>query len=416
MPRAFHTAAGVALGVAISVVLATAQSRSPAPAPPPPPSTGGTAPGGTRVPTPTGPANPTQQTTQFPEMDRPIFLSGKVLLDDGTPPPVNIVILRVCNGISRPMTYTDSKGRFGMDLTRSTSIVPDASMSSMDSLDPWSARGVASRGVAPGAGRSNEQKLSGCELRASLPGYRSDAIDLTGHRMLDNPDVGTIVLHRLANVEGSTISAISLRAPKDAKKAYEKGFNAFGKKKWAEAQGHFEQAVALYPQYAEAWYELGVAFQEQDKLEQARKAYAQSLEADSKFVKPYRQMTAIAVRERKWEDVVQITDRLLRLDPVDFPDAYFFSSVGRFNLGDMEAAEKSAREGIRLDPNHRIPRLEHLLGLILANKRDYAGAAQMVRSYLQREPDASNADEVRKQLAEFDRLAGKTAAQVVPNP
>jgi tetratricopeptide (TPR) repeat protein len=401
----------------MSVVLATGQSQSPAPAPPP--SSGGSPPGGARTPTPSPtrqPTDPTQQTTQFPEMDRPIFLTGKVLLDDGTPPPVNIVILRVCYGSSRPMTYTDSKGRFGMDLSRGTNIVPDASTNSRDSLDPWTSQGSSSRSSALGAGRIAEQRTNGCELQASLPGYRSDSIDLTGRRFLDNPDVGTIVLHRLANVEGSTISAISLRAPKDARKAYEKGFGASGKKKWDEAQAHFERAVALYPQYAEAWYELGVAFQEQNKLEQARKAYAQALEADSKFLKPYRQMTAIAVRERKWEEANQITERLLRLDPIDFPDAYFFSSVANFNLGSLDAAEKSAREGLRLDSNHRIPRFEHLLGMILASKRDYAGAALMIRSYLQREPDARNADEVRRQLAEIDRLAGKTAAQVGPNP
>jgi Flp pilus assembly protein TadD len=408
----------LALGLAISAVLAPGQTQSPAPAPTAPPSTGGTSPGGTRTPTPLPTpqsTNPTQRTPQF-ELDRPIFLTGKVMLDDGTPPPINIVILRVCLGRSRPMAYTDSKGRFGMDLSRSTNVVPDASTNSLDSADPWTSQGASNRGGALGAGRVNEQRLSGCELQASLPGYRSDSVDLTGHRFLDNPDIGTIVLHRLANVEGSAISAISLRAPKDARKAYEKGFSASGKKKWGEAQAHFEQAVALYPQYAEAWYELGVAFHEQDKLEQARNAYTHALEADSKFLKPYRQMTAIAVRERKWEEANQITERLLRLDPIDFPDAYFFSSVANFNLGSLDAAEKSAREGLRLDSNHRIPRFEHLLGMILASKRDYAGAALIIRSYLQREPDARNADEVRKQLAEFDRLSGKAAAKVGPNP
>ena len=263
MPRACRTASGLALALAMSVVLATGQTQSPAPAPTPPPSSGGVSPGGARTPTPTSTRPATdlnQQTTRFPEMDRPIFLSGKVLLDDGTPPPTNIVILRVCGGSSRPLAYTDSKGHFGLDLSRGTSVMPDASMSSADSLDPWNSTGVTGRSSALGASRTSEQRLSGCELRASLPGYRSDSIELTGRRFMDNPDVGTILLHRLANVAGSSISAISLRAPKDAKKAFDKGFSASGKKKWAEAQAHFEQAVALYPQYAEAWYELGVAF------------------------------------------------------------------------------------------------------------------------------------------------------------
>jgi len=368
-------------------------------------------PGTTRLPT-----DPTQQSTQFPDLERPIFLSGKVLLDDGTPAPTNIVILRVCGGATRPLAYTDSKGNFGVDLSHNTNVMPDASVSSADQFEPWNSSGPSNRSNTLGSNRGPDQRLSGCELRASLPGYRSDSIELTGRRFMDNPDIGTIVLHRLSNVEGSTISAISLRAPKDARKAYEKGLGASGKKKWGEAQAHFEQAVALYPQYADAWYELGMTFQEQNNTDQARKAFGKALEADSKFLKPYRQMTALAVREKKWEEVDQITGRLLRLDPVDFPDAYFFSSVARINLGSMDGAEQSAREGMRLDSNHRIPRLEHLLGLILADKRDYAGAAQMIRSYLQREPNASNVDEVRKQLDEIDRLAGKAAAQVGPTP
>jgi hypothetical protein len=40
---------------------------------------------------------------QFPDMmQRPIFLSGKVIMEDGTPPPDSVVIERVCNGMPRP--------------------------------------------------------------------------------------------------------------------------------------------------------------------------------------------------------------------------------------------------------------------------------------------------------------------------
>jgi hypothetical protein len=72
--------------------------------------------------------------------------------------------------------------------------------------------------------RNND--LIGCEIRAALPGFRSDLVNLIGRRSFDNPDVGTIVLHRLGNVEGTTISVTSLRAPKDARKAFEKGTEA----------------------------------------------------------------------------------------------------------------------------------------------------------------------------------------------
>lgn len=48
-----------------------------------------------------------------------------------------------------------------------------------------------------------------------------EQIHLGTRRALDNPDVGTIILHRPANVEGLTISASAVAA-KDARKSYDK--------------------------------------------------------------------------------------------------------------------------------------------------------------------------------------------------
>ena len=60
---------------------------------------------------------------------------------------------------------------------------------------------------------------------------------------------------------------------------------------------------------------------------------------------------------------------------------------------------------------NRIPKLEHLLGVILANKADYAGAAEHMKNYIERAPDAADIETVRKQLVEIEKLvAGRAAA------
>jgi tetratricopeptide (TPR) repeat protein len=256
-----------------------------------------------------------------------------------------------------------------------------------------------------------------CDLRASLPGFRSDLVSLAGRRMMDNPDVGTIILHRLGNVEGTTISATSLQAPKDAKKAFEKGTDALKKKKFEEAQKQLEKAVELYPKYATAWFELGMLYQQRKQVDLAKKAYAQALAADAKFVKPYLQLTQFSVQEQKWQEVADTTSRVIKLNPFDFPFAYFYNSAANFNLRNFDAAEKSAREALKLDTQHRIPKIEHLLGIILANKQDYTGAAEHMKSYLQQVPEASDVDLVKKQLAEIERLLGaRTATQPAAPP
>jgi tetratricopeptide (TPR) repeat protein len=355
---------------------------------------------------------------QFPDMQRPIFLSGKVVLEDGTPPPDNVVIERVCNGIARPEGYTDSKGRFSFQLGQNQHMMQDASVSSAADAGFGSnspGMGAGGRGFpgGPGGGRGiSERDLMGCELRANLAGYRSEIVNLSGRRVMDNPDVGTIILRRLGNVEGFTISATSALAPKDAKKAYDKGREAFRKQKWADAQKELEKATQLYPKYAVAWFDLGLVHERANNVEEARKAYTQALDADPKFVKPYLQIAGFQARENKWQEVADTTDRVIKMNPYDFPVAYFYNSVANLNLQKLDAAEKSAVEGKKIDTRRSIPKIDHVLGIILANKHDYSNAAQHLKSYLLAAPNASDAEMVRKQLAEVEKtLAAKGGQQ-----
>jgi len=368
---------------------------------------------------PTPGQNPNDR-MQFPDMaPRPIFISGKVMLDDGTAPTEQVVIERVCNGSPRPEGYTDSKGHFSFELGKNQATMADASYNNSD--DGLGGGGFGGRPGAnsnrmPGAGpQITERDLMGCEIRANLAGYRSDVISLSGRRTLDNPSIGIIILHRRANVEGFTTSGTSLMAPKDAKKSLEKAMKLAKAKKPAEAQKELESAVALYPKYAEAWYELGILRERQNQAAEASEAYAKSVEADAKYIKPYLQMAGLYARENKWKEVSETSARAIKLNPYDFPMAYFYHSVASINLQDLEGAEKSAREGMKLDNQKRLPKLAHVLGVVLAQKQDFSGAADNMKLYLKMAPNASDVETVRKQLAEVEgnlaQAGGPKAAQ-----
>ncbi|MEO7653631.1 MAG: tetratricopeptide repeat protein, partial [Bryobacteraceae bacterium] len=249
--------------------------------------------------------------------------------------------------------------------------------------------------------------------RASLPGFRSDQVNLSGRRAFDNPDVGTIVLHRLAGVEGTSISMVAMQAPKDAKKAFEKSKDFLKKKKVAEAKKELEKAVEIYPKYSTAWFELGRIHESQKNVEEARNAYGKALAADPKYVSPYRQLASIAVREQNWKDAADTTGRLLKLDPFTYKDAYFYHSVANYYLKQYDVAEKSAREAQKLDTRNEMPKVNQLLGAILAEKQDFAGAAVAIKKYLTFVPDGQDADSVKKQLAELEKLA---TAEPKPTP
>ena len=351
---------------------------------------------------------------QFPEMGpRPIFISGKVMMDDGTAPSEQVVIERVCNGSPRPEGYTDSKGNFSFELGRNQATMVDASYSNNDDngFGGLGGRAGGSQNRSPGSGpQITERDLMGCEIRATLAGYRSDSISLSGRKTLDNPSIGTLILHRRANVEGFTSSATSLMAPKEARKSYEKAAKLAKSKKMPEAQKEYESATTLYPKYAAAWYELGLIHERENRIPQATEAYTKSMESDAKFIKPYLQMAGIYARENKWQQVADTTKTAIKLNPYDFPGAYFYHSVAMVNLHDLEAAEKAAREGLKMDSQNRIPKLAHVLGVVLAQKQDFSGAADNMKLYLKLVPNAPDADAVKKQLAEVEGNSSQASA------
>jgi regulator of sirC expression with transglutaminase-like and TPR domain len=95
---------------------------------------------------------------------------------------------------------------------------------------------------------------------------------------------------------------------------------------------------------------------------------------------------------------------------VNFPGMYIFNSVGQFNLQNMEAAERSARAALKLDPAHRFPDSSRMLGLILARRGDLEGAAEHLKAYLKLAPNAPEAQMAKDQLSRIERLAKATPA------
>lgn len=332
-------------------------------------------------------------------------------MGDGSAVPENIAVQRVCAGIAKTVAYTDSKGSFGFQWDDRSLLVTDADDAG---TGPSGSSGSSGFGGAQSTGGSNPlatdpfgSRMMNCELRASLGGFTSDSITLLNRRVADTPDVGLIVLHRIAGIEGSSISVTSMLAPKDARKAYERGLHSLLKNKAADAAKDFEKAVALYPKYADAWVSLGKLHLEQQSVASARAALLKAMDADPKLIAPWVELGLLAARDANWQECGRYLDRALALDPVDFPQAWFADAVAHYNLKNYEAAEKSARAAVKLDRRHANPRSEYLLGLVLAERKDYAGAAEELTTYLRLAPNAPDLSQAREQLAQFEKLKGE---------
>jgi tetratricopeptide (TPR) repeat protein len=398
----------VVLGIAIALLVpVTVAQKPPAPASPPPPAT---------LPSRSAtPAPPNSDPSQSRE-DLVMFLRGRVATHDGTPAPNDLLVERVCHNRVRQEVYASLHGDFSMQLGSRADSFPEAS------AEPVSPYGVASKNSDMGISR---RELNNCELRVSASGFHSRVISLMGLDSFGGSiDAGAVVLQRVGKVEGATLSATPYKAPKDARKAYEKGLQAEKNGKLADAHKYFETAVELYPSSANAWFQFGTVLQKENQQDAARKAYTQATTIDTRFLPPYLSLASMAYQAGKWTEVVVLTGHILDLDPLNrlavtsyildldpsnYADAYFYNAMANYKLNKIEDAEKSGLKAEHLDLLTHFPQVHLLLAEIFARKDDYAVAIAQIQTYLALAPHAKDADRAREQLAKLEKLNGRVS-------
>ena len=339
------------------------------------------------------------------------------MLEEGAPPPDTVAIERVCSGSTRAEGYTDSKGYFAIEIGNETAVFQDASETGgyrgsgpLGSASGTGLSGSSGTSGGPKSGSMSGQRYATCDLRARLPGYRSQSVSLADRRPMDDPNIGIILLHREGHDEGSTISAVSLAAPRDARRAFEKGLQDIKKNKTDEAEKEYRKAIELYPHYATAWNELGRIQLDRGQNDAARRSFDAAIKADPKYVNPYLQLSIIEMDTKSWRELADTTARALKLDPFDYPLAYLYNGAANWNLRDIDAAENSVRQAEKLDNQHKLPEVSYLMGLILMQRHDFSGAAEYLRRYLKLAPAAEDADKARAQLAQAEKLVAQNAA------
>jgi tetratricopeptide (TPR) repeat protein len=333
--------------------------------------------------------------------ERAVFFSGEVALQDGSKPLDPVLIQRVCKGAARNETWTDSKGRFSFKVTAggSDTSTADAAQTprNQDLNRPFGNSTYYSNPITTA--------LRDCEVQAVLAGYLSERVSIALKNTLDNTRLGTIILHPVSHGQTFTVSATTLAAPANATKAYQKGMSAMREQRWDAATGEFTKAVAAYPKFAAAWFELGLLRQSRNDFAGAADAWKEALKSDARYVRPYEGLAALAERQQNWVEVEKYSRDWIQLDPEDFPAAYLYSAVANARLNKIEQAELAARQGLRLDKEQKIPRLSYVLGLILMQKQEFSESAKCLRTYLELAPNAKDAAIVREELTKIEAAA-----------
>lgn len=360
-----------------------------------------------------GLAAPVQAGDAPPTRD-PLYLYGQVTMENGQPVPEPASVQLRCGTQLVLAVHTDLKGHFQFVLGGEPEDNDMALSASDDTPEMLGATSAKSPNVLVGVGGSTHS-LWGCEVQVSILGYQPMSKSIASNTSGNRIDLGTLILTRIAEMPGASISATSLAAPYKARKEFEKGEKDARNKRLDSATKHLEKAVAEYDNYAVAWNDLGHIYATNHRTDDARRAFTRAMTADPQYIPPCIGLADVELQTGQNEAAIEAAGKALRLYP-GMATASFIQAVANFRLNRLDAAEKSARDAENASLQ-KIPELHILLADILLKKRDYPNATSELQDYLKEAPQGEFSDRAKKGLEQIRKIStdgGGSSSQTAP--
>lgn len=295
-----------------------------------------------------------------------VILRGKVTMDDGSAPGKSVGLQRVC---------TDAQTATPGPLTE-----PDGDYIWRLNLDFMATRR--------------------CFVEATMSGFTSSQVELSNINPTNpNIDLPPIKL-TLKGGDPYMLGAQNANdVPGKSKPAFDAAMKAVAAGDVPGAIAKFESAVAENPKFAFGWHHIGIVYMYQGNQTKAREAFARAAEENPKMLAPRVILTRLDIKDKNWDAASKMATSAISLDKDKiFPELYLHQAVAAYHLKDLTTAEAQAKRA--LDPKNKrpTPRAEYALGRILEAKGDAAGAKEHMQKYLELNPEAEDAAQIKAHI------------------
>jgi Tfp pilus assembly protein PilF len=297
-------------------------------------------------------------------------IAGSVSVDGGAQPAARVrVDVKALTGGQLATTFTDSTGRFE----------------------------AATEGAGSFIVTVQEQGYEPVEQRVDLGfGGTTPGVMITLHKLRATP---------ADRAEGYTVSVHELKVPGKARHAFEKGIEQLRKKDAEGSLNHFKEATDAFPNYYEAYYQIGVANLELRRGNEAEQALQRSIDLSAGgYAEPQFALGALLCDRQAYSEAEPVLRRAIELDASSWK-GYLFLGQALFGQNRLVEAEKSAREVLlrRAD----LASTYILLANIHIRKQEYILAIKDLDTFLAIKPDGPTSDQARGVRAAAQRIASR---------
>ena len=179
------------------------------------------------------------------------------------------------------------------------------------------------------------------------------------------------------------LNARIVQIPPEARKEFEAGKQRMQVHDDAGSAQHFQKAIALYPQYAEAYQLLGVSLLEGGKVQEAEPDLQKATEIEPHMSTAQFALGLCRNLMAKYPEAQTALERGLELDPQSAEGHYEVAKT-YWALGRWQDATQHAQKAVALKPEDGPPHV--LLGDIALHQHDPHRALDEYHKYLRLDP------------------------------
>ncbi len=198
------------------------------------------------------------------------------------------------------------------------------------------------------------------------------------------------------------VSASLAKVPKSALEQFKKALEAKEKNDAKLAVEKLNEAVRLYPQFAEAYSELGSLYIKSGDLKKAEEALRKTLQLNEKNASAQLNYGIVLLNQRKmFEAEKELEKAVLADEKAAAPHMYL--GIALLGLNYPDYAEKEFLKSISLKDDEKIAQAHKYLGGIYWKKGNFKQAADELEKYVKFSPKAADAEKILatvKQLRE----------------
>ncbi|MCU1243950.1 MAG: von Willebrand factor, type [Candidatus Acidoferrum typicum] len=293
-------------------------------------------------------------------------VAGSVMIDGEAQPAARVrVDVRAVTGGGIATTFTDSSGRFEAPATGTGAVI-----------------------VAV-----DEQGYEPVEQRVDV-GYSGGgpSVIITLRKAKPTPVERT----------GYTVSVHDLKVPGKARHEFEKGVERLHKNDAAGSLGHFKEATDAFPNYYEAYYQIGVANLELRRGNEAEQALQRSIDlSGGGYAEPQFALGALLCDRQSYPEAERVLRRAIDVDGNSWK-GHLFLGQALFGQNRLADAEKSAREVLLRKPE--VPSTYILLANIHIKRQEYILGIKDLDTFLNMKPKGPTSEQARAVRAAAQKI------------